>query len=238
MVDAVKPHSSSKFFYKTDFYGFFDSINRSVVESVFDKNIDKVKVDLSDDVIRKIIDMIVVDDRLPQGFVSSPMMSNACLKEFDDILQLHCIDQGLVYSRYSDDLIISGLNEEVVKSAEAIIVECANELNLPLVVNKEKTKFIRTGGRVSFLGISILPNGQLAVPAEIKEKIELLLHFFIKDKKSLLGYSGKNLKDTVSQVSGYINHINSVDKAYLLKLRKKYGSTIIDMFLHKTGDAS
>ncbi|MNT57846.1 hypothetical protein D3C72_1952480 [compost metagenome] len=106
------------------------------------------------------------------------------------------------------------------------------------MINKEKTKFIRPGDRVNFLGISILPNGQLAVPAEIKKKVELLLHFFIKDKKVLLDYSGRNLKDTISQVSGYINHINSVDGAYLGKLRKKYGATVIDMFLHKTGDAS
>lgn len=38
----------------------------------------------------------------------------------------------------------------------------------------------------------------------------------------------------IKKFSGLINYVNTVDPAYLDKLRKKYGLTIVDMFIHKS----
>jgi RNA-directed DNA polymerase len=38
----------------------------------------------------------------------------------------------------------------------------------------------------------------------------------------------------LQRLSGYISYVHSADPAYLDKLRRKFGSTVIDSFLHKS----
>lgn len=35
-------------------------------------------------------------------------------------------------------------------------------------------------------------------------------------------------------LSGMINYISTIDEAYINKLKRKYGSTIVEMFLRKS----
>lgn len=79
--------------------------------------------------------------------------------------------------------------------------------------------------------MTILPNGMLTIDAKLKVEIEVLLHFYIKDKQKFLDKIQTDSASALIKLSGYLNYINTVDQNYLNKLRKKYGASVIDMFV-------
>jgi len=92
----------------------------------------------------------------------------------------------------------------------------------------------------------ILPSQMVSVDIKVKRKLEHLIHFYITDKDKFIDSilkdpkvktSGLNdseiLEKGVNTVSGLLNHINTIDKSYLDKLKKKYGNTIVDMLFYK-----
>ena len=91
-----------------------------------------------------------------------------------------------------------------------------------------------------------MPNGQISIDRADKVEIETLLHFYLTNDDKFLGYglALKNKKtkndkiitreNVISMLSGRLIGANAMAPEYLLKLRQKYGNTIIDMFLHKS----
>lgn len=79
-----------------------------------------------------------------------------------------------------------------------------------------------------------MPNGELTVDSKLKNKIEILLYHYRVDKEKFKDISGNELENGILNLSSLLNYINAVDKPYLYKLKKKYGATIIDFFIHKT----
>jgi len=80
----------------------------------------------------------------------------------------------------------------------------------------------------------ILPNGKVSVDIKFKRQIEVLLHFYLTDRAKFFLLVESDLAGGMERISGYLSYINTVDKEYLNKLRKKYGATLVDMFLHYT----
>jgi len=234
VVDAVRPHQNSKYFYQTDLVSFFSSLDRNTVKNTLDNgSINCPAIDINEYKDR-IIDIIVADNHLPQGFVTSPAMSNACLFGFDNFVSEHCKIKNLIYTRYSDDIIISSESRDEIGLSQLIVEEAILNSTINLRVNQRKSKLVNLGNRVTLLGVSILPNGRISVSPEIKNKIESLLYFFKSDREKFHNILGDNEEKAMSQLSGYINHINTVDPLYLDKLRKKYGTTIIDALIHQS----
>jgi len=244
--EAVKLHANSRVFFNTDIKSFFPSINREYARWVLNENISAIPITDFSSFIEKILDFIIVDDALPVGFPTSPSFSNACLYNFDVELQEYCLNKGYVYSRYSDDIIISSekdLEENIYSTVCGLLSDVAG-INFSL--NSKKTKLIKKGNKIKLLGMVILPTGIVTVDIKIKKKVEHLIYFYLNDKDRFLdavrnehGNRNKNLNNSealdrgVSMVSGLLNHVNTVDKSYLDKLRKKYGNTIVDLFFHK-----
>ena len=61
-----------------------------------------------------------------------------------------------------------------------------------------------------------------------------MLHFYINDKEKFSDYLINKYKGSLLTISGQINNINTIDKTYINKLRKKYGNFVIDTFIHRT----
>jgi RNA-directed DNA polymerase len=230
---AVAPHSASRAFYQTDLTKFFDSIAAPLIRHVLEQACTPVS-DISDYTDR-ILKLVTVEDRLPIGFSTSPSISNACLKKFDDELEKFCDEAGLIYSRYADDIIVSGRGRKELEGIEVVLAELLNaHAGADFKINQSKSKLTTIGRKVKILGMVILPSGNISIDMELKKKIEYLLHFFIKDRARLLELFQHDMESGIQQLAGYVSHINAADPVYLEKLRKKYGATVIDSFLHRS----
>jgi RNA-directed DNA polymerase len=234
-INAVEVHSKSKYFYQTDIKAFFDSINSSLVRSTILAGLGSCAVSDFDSYVDRVINIVCVDDCLPVGFPSSAPLSNAVLYKFDNSLEEYCLAKGLIYTRYADDIILSGSSREaLIGATEEIqrrLSECASE---KLELNLGKTKQYQVGGKVKILGMMILPNGRVTPDSKRKNDLEVWLHYYQNDKKKFENMvKGADEQERLDKVGGLLNYMNSVDPAYVNKLRRKFGAATVDLILHR-----
>ncbi len=232
--DAVSKHAQSKHFFKTDISCFFASIDSELIKKTVLGGCDLSPIEDIDKYFDRIMSLVVVDDKLPIGFSTSPSISNACLYDFDNILEEYCLDKHLLYSRYSDDIIISSNNKSDIEGVELKVDEYLQMcFSGKLKLNRSKSKYTHVGRKIKLLGMVILPTGKVTVDMKFKSNIEVLLHFYIKDKDKFLNKVDGDMAGGMERITGYLNYVNAVDKTYLDKIRKKFGATIVDSFLHQ-----
>lgn len=232
--DAVARHANNKYFFQTDIKDFFSSINANDVEIVIDKNLNATPISDIRDYKNQLLRLTTIQDRLPIGFPTSPNISNTCLFPFDNEIEDFCIDRGITYTRYSDDIILSSNDKDILAPARDFVV---NKLMFfygeRIEINHKKTKFTHKGGKIKLLGLVILPSGKVSVDMKMKSHLEILLHFYINDREKYADYLKNNYDGDPAKISGQLNYINAIDNSYLDKLRKKYGNFIVDIFYHQ-----
>lgn len=237
LLQAVEPHSRSRAFFQADLKRFFDSITTPLIKSVLQCNQTPV-ADLSD-YLGHVLDILTIDGRLPIGYSTSPILSNACLLRFDRRLAEISQTRGWIYTRYADDIIISTDNRAAIAEADTVIEEClASELGNGFKLNPSKSKLTTIGRKIKLLGLVILPTGSIAIDRDVRNRIESLIHFYIRDRSRLARIfeeeRGEGMKEGLERLSGLISYTNAADPAYLEKLRSKFGTTVVDSFLHRS----
>lgn len=229
---AVAPHRNSKYFFKSDIVNFFSSIIPSDVEYILSsKSSASPIIDLANHV-STIINLVTIDNELPIGFATSPSITNSVLSEFDHELASYCNDNAIVYTRYSDDLILSGNSFDLVSQLGDIVQSKLDVFfKSRLQLNRRKTMTTHSGNKVKFLGLIILPNGHITVDSKLKKGLESILHFYINDKDRYNSFLEEHFSGDPTVVSGKLNFVNVVDKEFLNRLRKKYGNFLVDSFV-------
>jgi len=234
VVGAVRKHAHNKHFFQADIQDFFPNIDSMMVRSVIENAAARTPISDLMDHVDRIIELVTIGGALPIGFPASPLISNAVLHRFDDRFENYCADRGMVYTRYSDDIIVSSQNRDDLDNLATAIEGTLKSVELAqLKLNPEKTKITSIGRKIKLLGLVILPNGTVSVDIKLKRQIETMLHFYITDNSKLRDFSNADLSKAKEQLSGYVNYVNTVDSVYLDKLRKKYGVTVIDTLIHQ-----
>lgn len=235
VIDAVQAHSSGKYFYTTDLETFFGSISSDMVKDRILASAAEIPVS---DVLQyadRIVELVTIDSTLPIGFSTSPSISNACLYEFDNRVQNRTSELEVTYTRYADDIIFSSHSKESLATAIQLIEPILQELfGDKIRINQSKNRTISVGKKVKILGVNILPNGKLTVDRKIKDRVETTLHYFKTNRAKYEELLSENDDSKLERISGSLNYIKTIDPNYLNKLRKKYGSTTVDMFLRKS----
>ncbi len=231
---AVIKHADSKYFFQTDIKDFFYSITSQDIVNVFDENLSNVPICDIDKYKDHLVNMVTVNNMLPVGFSTSPSISNTCLYAFDNDLEEYCLKKGVIYTRYSDDIILSSNESNLYIIQDFISEKLSQYFNNRLQLNPNKTKHTHKGKKIKLLGLVILPSGKVSVDMKVKKRLEIALYFYINDKEKFYDFLSKQYDSNLSTISGQLCYINSIDKSYLDKLRKKYGNYIVDIFFHKT----
>jgi RNA-directed DNA polymerase len=101
-IDNVTRHLGQKFVYTGDIKNFFPCIHFSRVSRLF------LALGCSAEVSRVLTRICTYDHRLAPGFVTSPLLADQILRPGDDRIQKLCEKLALVYTRFVDDITISG----------------------------------------------------------------------------------------------------------------------------------
>lgn len=233
--DAVEKHSRSKYFFQTDIVSFFPSIDTELIRNTILGSCSKSPIQDVESILSRVLEFVVVNNALPMGFSTSPTLSNACLFDFDVILEGYCQSNNLVYTRYADDITISSESQENIEGIALKVDALLNELfGGKLALNQSKSKSTHVGRKIKILGMVILPTGKITVDIKFKNDLEVLLHFYLTDKAKFINRSNGDMGAGIARITGLLNYVNTVDKSYLDKLRKKFGATIVDTLLHQS----
>lgn len=223
-LSAVMPHVNSRYFFLTDIRNFYPSIKSEDVRRILERDKDLLPASDFEDYIELVVNMTTVGGAIPVGFPTSPQLSNAFLLEFDRAVKDYCASCSILYSRYADDIIISGEKfEQLENLKEKIQFLLDKHASSELILKDSKTRITQIGNKVKILGLVVLPNGRITVDSKYKDKIETLIYFYLNDKDKYQDYLETEFSGSEHSLFGLLHYAKSVDPKYLEKLQRKYG---------------
>ncbi|UAA40285.1 RNA-directed DNA polymerase [Paraneptunicella aestuarii] len=221
---AVRAHTDSNYFFLTDIRNFYSNIKITDVLRILERDKERIPISDIDSYINLLASLMTFNGSVPVGFSTSPQLSNGFLFEFDCAVREFCESNVLTYTRYADDIIISGKSFEELSDLKEIIQTFLNKYaSSTLLLNEEKTRITHLGNKVKILGLSILPNRKVTIDTKYKKKLELLLHFYVTDESKYKSFLEEEFKGSEKSLFGMLHYVQSIDPDYLEKLQRKYG---------------
>jgi RNA-directed DNA polymerase len=221
-------HASSSSILKLDFQQFFPSIKVLDWER-FARRVPNAEVNQNDIRFYSLIMFWGQQKRsftprcLSIGAPTSPALSNILLFDLDVALSSEAERIGIVYTRYADDITISGPSIDLILAFEKIARRMVKALRSPkLIFNEEKRGLFKKGQRRLVTGLVITPAGGISVGRERKRLISSMLH-----------RSSKELLDQIerSRLKGLLGFCVANEPNFLGRMRNKYGDQIVDAAL-------
>ena len=184
----ARPHVNKKKILKLDIEGFFDNIIYSRVKDIV------FYEEKFSEPIRILLTMLCYyRESLPQGAPTSPAITNIIMYDFDEKIGAYCIEKGVSYTRYCDDMTFSGEFDE-----REIITLVKEELRkLGLFLKNRKTALINSSKRQTVTGIVV--NEKINLTKEYKKKIRQEIYYIEK-----FGIENHAQNQGITDVNGYL----------------------------------
>jgi len=221
IADNAGPHRHGKFILKLDFKDFFPSLKARDFK-VFLKN---SGVTLDEDTVEALCRILfwrprgTRDLRLSIGAPTSPMLSNVLMRDFDQRIAAFCAAHAVVYTRYADDLTFSAETSKRLALVEQAVLNLVARLKSPsLTVNEKKTVRVSKREARRVTGLILTNDEKVSLGRDQKRNIRAGVHHFAM---------GRLDSAEVLKLRGMLNYVNSVEPAFLRRLRKKYGASTL-----------
>lgn len=210
----AKNHLGSKYIMCLDIKDFFHSIGIDKVKQIFRD------IPYDDFLSNQLAKLCTYKGRLPQGGVTSPVISNIVFKPIDDMIMDLCSNQGIKYSRYADDLTFSCNNFDKLKN---LIQEVENILkDAGFVLNEKKTRFCTGRHRKIVTGV-LLNSDRMTTGRTRKRQVRsALFNYFVK----------KNNEININKTLGIMAFIRDIEPSYREKI-DAYKNKLIKKFALK-----
>ena len=169
-IDNAAHHLGSKEVLSLDIEDFFGNISRQKVFDVLSQS------GFNNRLSNEITYLVTYQDYLPQGAPTSPIISNSIFYKIDARLHKLSKKLDLKYSRYADDITISG--EKIPSNFPRYIEEIL--LQHGFALNKEKTRLKKGTSKKIITGVSIT-SGKIMVPKIFKRNLRTDIYHLEKN---------------------------------------------------------
>ncbi|WP_115283915.1 reverse transcriptase family protein [Myroides odoratimimus] len=217
-------HLAKKQILRLDIKDFFETITKEqIIESL-------IKLGVNIQISEWISNIACVEERLVQGFSSSPILANIVAREMDlDILKN--IDSTINYTRYADDLYFSS---NLSKPNLELIVDSV--IKFGFKINYAKTKVMKRGQKQYVTGLTVFDGLFPRIPKKIKRELRLEAYYIGKygyEEHIIhkLKIKKHQLKDKETQrlvvneiditrhrIYGWLHFINSIEPEFSKKI--------------------
>lgn len=243
IVGCAQMHVGARWLVKLDVHDFFGSISERTVFAIFvslgyprllsfelARLCTRATSDARLYTLGRAPYLATSEGALPQGAPTSGALANAAMLELDRKLSDVSEKSGLVYTRYSDDLVFSAGTSFTRQDAVALIGKVSATLeHSGLRVHRRKTTVAPPGARKVVLGLLILED-RVALPAAFKRRLET--HVRGVHKFGVVGHANhrhfRSVLSMVEHVYGCIAFAGSVDKVFADSLRAEWDAALHD----------
>lgn len=150
--------------------------------------------------------------RLCIGAPSSPLLSNSVMFDFDEQLSSVAASDGVIYTRYADDLALSSRTSGMLNSYPGLVAKLAGGLNYPqLELNEKKTVFASRAGRRVITGVTLTADHQISIGRKRKREIRAMYHRLMVGKLS---------PDKQQELAGLIAFADDIEPGFSAWLSK------------------
>ena len=164
IVKNAESHLNKEFVLNIDLRNFFPSIKSNKILKSF------LSSGLNFGLSKFLCDICTLNDALPQGAPTSPIISNIVCKKLDKRLSSFAKKNNFSYTRYADDITFSG-DKNLKKYANFILKIIEDE---GFTIAYEKLNLRGKGNRQSVTGIVV--NEKINIPKEKKRMIRALIN--------------------------------------------------------------
>ena len=209
IADNARIHAKKKFVGTIDIENYFGSITEEHIVNLLKSN------RYFEGEPKLIADICTKDGVLPQGAPTSPILSNALLFSFDEAMSKYADESGLTYSRYADDLTISGDDRDKVKDA---LEKIEHELRVgySFKINESKKRIVSFNSRQVVTGLVV--NEKAQPPRKKRHQIRAAFHN--AEKK------GSITTKKLNELRGHYGYLHSIPENKNKKEMEKYKSLL------------
>ena len=209
IYDNAYPHIGSNVILSLDIDNFFPSIPANKVYGVF------FSLGYNKHISSAFTSICTFKGFLPQGSPASPKLANLVCSKLDSRIQGYAGKNGIIYTRYADDITLSCQSiKKIVRAKSFIQTVIKNE---GFRVNKKKTRLMGLRKKKSVTGLVVCSN-KAGVGREVYREMRVKIHHLFIGKA-----------DNYSHINGWLAFIYGVDdgifkklSAYIKKLSKSY----------------
>lgn len=166
IVDNAALHCNRPELLKIDIKNFFPTIGFSRVMSVF------IKLGYPSNVAYLLSRLCTLEEFLPQGAATSPMLSNIVCRRLDARIYMLCKTRRLRYTRYVDDITVSG--KEIGSGVSKLLFEIIEDEGF--TINDAKVRFLKEGEKKIVTGLDIT-SGRPRVPRSFRRDLQRDVYF-------------------------------------------------------------
>ncbi len=229
ILQNAQHHQHSRVIMKLDFVDFFPSITVHDWDVLLSSHRPSV-IERSDSAFYKQLLFWGQGSSTPRclsiGSPTSPALSNIALFQLDKKLFQAAGRADVIYTRYADDITVSGRRIEDVLRFESSFMRILKSTKSPLLTaNDQKRGVHLKGQRRMVTGLIITPVGSISIGRERKRLISVMLH------KALLGEENSG---QMSYLKGLIGFCIANEPQFISRMRLKYGNDVVNQVLEFT----
>ncbi|WP_239429824.1 retron St85 family RNA-directed DNA polymerase, partial [Salmonella enterica] len=192
ILDNAKPHEGNQYVLNLDLQDFFTNVKASHVYTLF-KNIG-----YNNNIAFILTSFCTKGGYLPQGAPTSPALSNLVCLRLDHRISTYCKKRALTYTRYADDLCISGNKILILQKASYLIKDII--CNEGFIINSKKEKFLGPKVRREVTGLTVTP------------KITISKKNYCIYRKRIYDLVRNNIPNKYEIIEGILSFVKSIYK--------------------------
>lgn len=226
IVSNAKKHIKNDYLVNVDIEDFFPSCTPNMLFKILVQF-----MPITNEFIELITKICFLENSLPPGSPSSPVLSNIVLLPLDRKLEEYCKLKEITYTRYVDDLSFSSkkrITKAELKDLSSIITQH------DFKINAEKTTFFKKNEIKEITGIAI-EQGKMRLCEDTIDEIQNNISYYHQWKQKILKQYGAipEVREKISKmqrsIKGQLNFAKRIDGANgktFTKLRDKYENSI------------
>jgi RNA-directed DNA polymerase len=213
IVTNARLHLGQRVLIHADIKSFFESITTQRVEDAFHA------LGCKSSVSKTLARVCTLNGMLPQGSSASPILANLVCRHLDTDLETLAVANKCRYSRYADDITISGDHPPKPEEIEAILARHGFSFNA------EKCRIQRRGRRQYVTGLTVVDQSCPRVPRVMKRRLRLELYYAerygIADHLEHIG-SQNTPEAEATRLKGWMSFIYSVEGTALQSMYEQW----------------
>ena len=219
----AKMHLAKKYLLHADIIHFFESFSLDSIVKVF------LELGCNEGIAKGLSKLCTLNGVLVQGINSSPVLANFACKQMDEELNALSLRYGCKYSRYADDITISG-NNTLPEKREIEEIFSTYDFRM----NDRKYKIQKRGMGQYVTGLTVFDDKAPRVPKRFKKNLRLELYY--AKKYGLMNHLKKSGVDIeqpgivlyeIYRIKGWIDYIKSVEPDLAIRYYEAW-NVIID----------
>lgn len=207
LLDNASPHVGKEYIVKLDISHFFDNIDDDMVFMIIRR------LGLSTSATTLLTQLCVHNGVLPQGVPTSPHIANLVMKHFDEKLGSWCAANDITYTRYCDDITLSG-TKKAIKSSHIISRIKLVLYRMGFNLNEKKTVFVSASRQQKVTGIVVNEKPQMSreMRRMIRQEVYYCKRFGVTDSVKRKGLDIPE-KEYLQSLLGRISFALQIDPA-------------------------